>query len=74
MATPMEMNLKVLVDTSTELVDATLYKRIIGSLMYPMNTKLDICFFVNILSQYLVEPRHVHHVVANHVMDTLRVR
>jgi hypothetical protein len=31
MNTPMETNLKLLVDTSSELVDATLYKKIIGS-------------------------------------------
>jgi hypothetical protein len=34
MNTPMETKLKFLVDTSSELVDATLYRQIIGSLMY----------------------------------------
>jgi hypothetical protein len=48
--TPMETNLKLLVDTSSELVDATLYKQIIGSLMYLTNTRPDICFVVNTLS------------------------
>jgi hypothetical protein len=42
MATPMETNLKLLVDTSLELVDATLYKHIIGLLMYLTNIRLDI--------------------------------
>jgi hypothetical protein len=46
MATPMEMNLKLLVDTLLELVDATLYKHIIGSLMYLMNTKIYIYVFL----------------------------
>jgi hypothetical protein len=47
---PMETKLKLLVDTSSELVDATLYKQtIIGSLMYLMNTRPDICFVVNTL-------------------------
>jgi hypothetical protein len=68
MNTPMETNLKLLVDTSLELVDATLYRQIIGSLMYLTNTRPDICFVVNTLSQYLVEPRRVHLVYANHVM------
>ena len=27
--------------------------------MYLTNTRLDICFAVNTLSQFLVEPRHV---------------
>jgi hypothetical protein len=42
MTTPMETNLKLLVDTSLELVDATLYKHIIGSLMYVTNIGPDI--------------------------------
>jgi hypothetical protein len=68
----METNLKLLVDTSSELVDATMYKQIIGSLMYLTNTRPDICFAMNTLSQYLVEPRHVHLVAAKHVMRYLK--
>jgi hypothetical protein len=72
MNTPMETKLKLLVDTSSELIDATLYKQIIGSLMYLTNTRPDICFAVNTLSQFLVEPRRVHLVVAKHVMRYLK--
>ena len=36
--------------------------------MYLMNTRPNICFVVNTLSQFLVEPKHVHLVVAKHVM------
>jgi hypothetical protein len=72
MTTPMEMNLKVLVDTSSKLVDATLYRHIIGSLMYLTNTRPYICFAVNTLSQYLVDPRGVHLVDAKHVMRYLK--
>jgi hypothetical protein len=68
MNTPMETKLKLLVDTSSELVDATLYRQIIGSLMYLMNTRPNICSPVNTLSQYLVEPRCVHIVAAKHVI------
>jgi hypothetical protein len=72
MNTPMEAMLKLLVDTSSELVDSTLYRQIIGSLMYLTNTRLDICFAVNTLSQFLVEPKHVHLVAAKHVMRYLK--
>ena len=34
MVTPMDSNLKLLVDDSSELVDVTHYRQIIGSLMY----------------------------------------
>jgi hypothetical protein len=72
MNTPMETKLKLLIDTSLELVDATLYKHIIGLLMYLMNTRPGICFFVNTLSQYLVDPRRVHLVVEKLVMRYLK--
>jgi hypothetical protein len=72
MNTPMETNLKLLVDTSSKLVDATLYRNIIGLLMYLTNTRLDICFVVNTLSQYLVEAKRVHLVAAKHVMRYLK--
>jgi hypothetical protein len=72
MKAPMETKLNLLVDTSSELVDATLYRQVIGSLMYPTNTRPDILFDVNTLSQYLVEPKHVHLVAAKHVMRYLK--
>jgi hypothetical protein len=40
--------------------------------MYLMNTRLDIFFFVNTLSRYLVYPRRVHLVAAKHVMRYLK--
>ena len=72
MNTPMETKLKLPVDTSSELIDVTPYRQIIGSLMYLTNTRPDICFVVNTLSQFLVEPRHVHLVVAKHVVRYLK--
>ena len=72
MATPMDTNLKLLADDSSELVDVTQYKQIIGSLMYLTNTRPDICFFVNTLNQYLVQPRRVHVIAAKHVMRYLK--
>jgi hypothetical protein len=72
MNTPMETKLKLMVDTSLELIDVTLCRQIIGLLMYLTNTRPDICFVVNTLSQYLVEPRHVHLVVTKHVMRYLK--
>ena len=53
-------------------MDVTHYKQIIGSLLYLTNTRPDICFVVNTLSQYLVQPRRVHLVAAKHVMRYLK--
>ena len=72
MATPMESILKLLANDSSELVDVTQYIQIIGSLMYLTNTRPDICFVVNTLSQYLVQPRRVHLIAAKHVIRYLK--
>jgi hypothetical protein len=58
MPTPMVMNLKLLSDTTSETVHATMYRQMIASLMYLTNTRPYICFAVNTL--YMVEPRGVH--------------
>ena len=40
--------------------------------MYLMNTRPNICFVVNTLSQYLVKPRQIYLIVAKHVMRYLK--
>ena len=55
MTTPMASNLNLLSDTSLELVDATMYRQMIGSLMYLKNMRPDICFSMNTLSQFLTD-------------------
>ena len=40
--------------------------------MYLMNTRLDICLFVNTLSQFLTDLRHVHLIVVKHILRYLK--
>ena len=70
MATPMASNLKLLFDASLETVDTTMYRQMIASLMYLTNTRRNICFIVNTLSQFLTDPRQVHLVAAKHILGT----
>src|SRR5713226_5080227 len=72
LTTAMESNLKLLSYASSKTVDATMYRQMIGSLMYLMNTRLDICFAVNTLSQYLTDPRSVHLIAAKHILRYLK--
>jgi hypothetical protein len=74
MATPMEMNLKKLRESTSDsdLVDPTMYRQLIGSLMYLVNSRPDICFAVNTLSQFMVEPRQAQWVAAKHVLRYLQ--
>ena len=56
MSTPMTMNLKKFCSDDSDLVDPTMYRQVIGSLMYLVNTRPDICFVVSTLGQYMCEP------------------
>ena len=60
MSTPVITNWKKLHAYEGELVDPTLYRQLIGSLMYLVNSRPDLCFAVNTLSQFMVEPTRVH--------------
>eukprot|EP00253_Pinus_taeda_P030387 PITA_30387 len=59
-ATPMITNLKKMVASNSKLVDPTLYRQLMGSFMYMVNTKPNICFGMNILGVYIVELRQGH--------------
>ena len=65
MTTPMAPNMKLLSDVSLEMVDATMYHQMIGSLMYLMNTRPDLFFVVNTL-------RHVHLMVTKQAVPLIR--
>lgn len=71
-ATPMITDLNKVTTSGLDLVDPTLYRKLIGSLTYLVNTRLDICFAVNTLSHFMVELRQEHWVVAKHVLRCVR--
>jgi hypothetical protein len=60
MSTPMESNVKLTADDSSEAVDATHYRKLIGSLIYLTITRPDISFAVGVLSQYMQKPSDSH--------------
>ena len=68
MSTPMVMNWRK-VDTSREkYADLTLYRSILGSLMYLVNNRTDITFVANSHSQFMVEPKRMHWILAKHIL------
>eukprot|EP00253_Pinus_taeda_P035493 PITA_35493 len=44
----------------------------IGSIMYLVNTRPNICFAVNTLSQFMVEMKRVHWTIVRHILRYLR--
>ena len=59
-STYMTLNLKKLCSDDLDLVDPTMYRQLIGLLMYLVNTRPDICFVVSTLSQCMCELRQIH--------------
>eukprot|EP00253_Pinus_taeda_P014437 PITA_14437 len=72
MDTLMVTNWKKIWDSDSALIDPTMYRKLIGSLNYLVNTKLDICYAINALIQFFVEPHRVHWVATKHIMRYLQ--
>jgi hypothetical protein len=72
MSMPMVTNWKKIDASRSEASGPYFIQQLIGSLMYLVNTRPDICFAVNTLSQFMVEPRRVHWVATKHVLRYLR--
>ena len=72
MATPMITNWKKIDTSEDDEADPTLYRKLIGSLMYLVNTRPDICYAANTLGQFMVEPRWAHLAAAKHVLRYLK--
>ena len=72
MTTPMITNLKKFRSSYSNLVDPTSYRQLVGSLMYLVNTRPNICFAMNILSQFQLELCHDHWIAAKHILRYLR--
>ena len=60
MFTPVITHWKKFHASEGELVDPTLYHHVNGSLMYLVNTRPDMSFAMNTLSQFMLDPRRVH--------------
>lgn len=49
----------------------TFYIQLIDSLMYLVNTSIDICFAVNTLNQFMVGPKRVHWKTVRNILRSL---
>ena len=59
-ATPMQKQSDRLFNQEDEIHDITTYRRTIGRLPYLVNTRPNICFVVQFLSQYIQRPSMYH--------------
>eukprot|EP00253_Pinus_taeda_P004541 PITA_04541 len=66
--TPMEPGLKLSAQSSSPLVDETLFRQLVGSLIYLTATRPDISFAVSYISRFMSTPKANHWVAAKRVL------
>jgi transposase InsO family protein len=66
--TPMEERLKLSRDSTTEEVDATQYRRLVGSLRYLAHTRPDLAFPVGYVSRYMQRPTTEHQLAVKRII------
>ncbi|KAL0423113.1 UNVERIFIED_CONTAM: Retrovirus-related Pol polyprotein from transposon TNT 1-94 [Sesamum radiatum] len=73
--TPTEPHVKMCANEGQDLKDATMYQKLVGSLIYLTLTRLDISFVVGVMSRYLQNPKKSHleavHRILRYVKSTL---
>jgi hypothetical protein len=65
---PLEMNVKLRATDGELLSDATLYRQLVGSLIYLTVTRPDLAYAVHLVSQFMTTPRLVHYVVVLRIL------
>ena len=66
--TPIEYNCCLNSHDGESLSDATLYKQLVGSLIYLTVTRLDISYAVHVVSQFMAAPRSPHYVAVLRIL------
>ena len=70
--TPIEVNHKLSLSDNDPKIEASSYQELIGKLLYLSHTRPDICYAVNVLSQFMHSPRNSHFQSANRVLRYLK--
>uniref|UniRef100_A0A2N9G4E2 Integrase catalytic domain-containing protein n=1 Tax=Fagus sylvatica TaxID=28930 RepID=A0A2N9G4E2_FAGSY len=61
-STPLELNVKLNTTDGEPLSDATLYRQLVGSLIYLTVTRPDLAYVVHLVSQFMSAPCSTHYV------------
>ncbi|XXG72115.1 hypothetical protein AAC387_Pa07g1278 [Persea americana] len=69
--TPVELNVKFSQEDGDLLPDPIAYPQLVGSLIYLTITRLDISYAVNLMSQFMTAPRHLHMTVVRRIIRYL---
>ena len=70
--TPVEWGLKLHKDPEGIKINSTLYKQIVGSLMYLTTTRPNIMYFVSLISRYMENPTEMHLLASKRILRYLQ--
>uniref|UniRef100_A0A2N9HBC0 Integrase catalytic domain-containing protein n=1 Tax=Fagus sylvatica TaxID=28930 RepID=A0A2N9HBC0_FAGSY len=70
--TPIEYNNRLNTHDGEPLPDATLYRQLVGSLVYLTVTRPDISYAVHIVSQFMAAPRSLHYAAVLRILRYLK--
>ena len=70
--TPIEHNCRLNYHDGESLSDATLYRQLVGSLIYLTVTRPDISYAVHIVSQFMAAPRSPHYAAVLRILRYLK--
>lgn len=71
-STPLEHNLHLIPGAGTPLRDPTLYRHLVGSLVYLTVTRPDIAYAVHTVSQFMAAPRSDHYAAVLRILRYLK--
>ena len=66
--TPIEYNRRLNSHDGESLSDATLYRQLVGSIIYLTVTRPDISYAVHVVSQFRAAPRSPHYAVVLRIL------
>jgi hypothetical protein len=72
MSSLLETNVKLLATDGEPLSDATLYRQLVGSLIYLTITRPDIAYVVHLVSQFMSAPRSTHYATILHILSYVK--
>ena len=70
--TPMSPNVKLIVDLLGKNVDSSLYKSMIGSLLYLTASKPDISYSMRVCAKYQANPKESHMIVLKRIIKHVK--
>jgi hypothetical protein len=71
-STPLEPNTRLTPLDGTLLTNATLYRQLVGSLVYLTVTRPDIAYAVHLVSQFLSAPRSIHYAAVLRILRYIK--